>query len=295
MAELAAAIQRLLNSPLGAVLAVILAALFLGTFLWKIIRAEEGFLLGYGNLVFGKWQANRDPPVRHPALVSHPGPATSPASVHHHACPAPACQASDSPASRQTCERTLQVADDALRLSRMLDTDLAYTLASPGVDWAAQLGRHCQTLVAGIPKVIRPGCRCRCGFFIPDPQSGKLVLAVGEGFRSRPRLNMESCAGRAFLTGEDYYCKDTLTDPVYWPSASGSREFRSIACVPVRAGRTIFGVICLDAERPDAFTQEDFGHLETFAAKLALICAIDLLQAQMFFPTRPSPAGEDVG
>lgn len=289
MAELAAAIHRLLNSPLGAVLAVILAALFLGTFLWKIIRAEEGFLLGYGNWVFGKWQANRDPPVAHHPPAAHHPP------VPRQTCAAPACAANDTAADRWMRERTLQVADDALRLSRMLDADLAYTLANPGVDWVTQLGRHCQALITGIPKVIRPGCRCRCGFFIPDPQSGKLVLAVGEGFRSRPKLNMESCAGRAFLTGEDYYCKDTLTDPVYWQSASGSREFRSIACVPVRAGRTIFGVICLDAERPDAFTPEDFAHLETFAAKLALICAIDLLQAQLFFPTRPSPADEGVG
>lgn len=283
MTELAAAIQRLLTSPLGAVLAVILAALFLGTFLWKIIRAEEGFLLGYGNLIFGKWQANRDPPFIRPAPVVR------------QTCAAPACQPSDAAAKCRASERTLEVADDALRLARMIDADLAYTLTNPGVDWAAQLGRHCQALIAGIPKVIRAGCRCRCGFFIPDPESGKLVLAVGEGFRKRPRLNMESCAGRAFLTGEDYYCRDTLTDPVYWPSASGSREFRSIACVPVRAGRTIFGVICLDAERPDAFTSEDFAHLETFAAKLALICAIDLLQAQLFLPPHPSPVGEGAG
>lgn len=277
MAELAATIQRLLNSPLGAVLAVMMAALFLGTFLWKIIRSDEGFLLGYGNWVFGKWQANRDPPFP-------PQPVLPPLA------PPPVEAAS----TKKQRDRTLQVAGDALRLSRMLDGDLAYTLASPGVDWAEQLSRHCQTLISGIPKVIRPGCRCRCGFFVPDGQNSRLVLAVGEGFKNRPKLSMESCAGRAFLTGEDYYCKDIMTDPVYWQSASGNRDFRSIACVPVRAGRTIFGVICLDGERPEAFTPDDFAHLETFAVKLALICAVDLLQAQTFQRPRLGKADQGV-
>lgn len=264
MAELILWVQRFLGSPLGTALAVSLAVLFTGALLWKILRSEEGFLFGYGDWVVGKWQAGRDKEVEQSA----------------HGPP----QGGGHPELRKRWklrERELQVAGDVLLLSRMLDGDLAYHLNHP-LDWGAQVTRNLQTLVSGVPKVIRPGCRCRCGFFVPDRERGELVLAVGEGYSNRPRLSLErSCAGRAFLTGEEYYCRDIVTDPLYWHSSVGKRDYRSIACVPVRAGRTVFGVICMDAERVDAFTPADFAHLETFAAKAAVICSIDAWQQQM--------------
>jgi len=297
MANPAAVILGLWNFPVGAVLTVLVAALFLGTLLWKIIRSDEGFLLGYGNWVFGKWQNSRDSPggpCIHEHHYHHHSHRNLPQICTHHEVP-PDCIPSESGANRQARERAWRTATEALRFSRTLDTDLAFLLARPPAEWAAEISRHCQTLISGIPRVIRPGCRCRCGFFVPDSQGRELVLVVGEGFKRRPRLTMESCAGRAFRTGEPYYCKDIVTDPVYWHSASDSREFRSIACVPVRAGRTVFGVICLDAERVNAFTSEDFSHLETFAAKLAVLCALHAMQVHCTFHPPTESINRGVG
>jgi putative methionine-R-sulfoxide reductase with GAF domain len=232
--------------------AIAVALAFLGTVLWKVIRSPEGFLLGYGNLVFGKWQSGTQ------------------------AKTVPADDWGWRKRDPGSLKRLLWQQANVLKLSRTLDGDLAYLMLHDA-DWEPKLGRALQTLVSGVTRIVQSAGKCRCGFFILDDSEQHLELAVGEGYRGqlRPKLALErSCAGRAFLTGEDYYCRDVATDPVYWQSTRGSREFRSIACVPVRSGQAVFGVICLDAERPNAFTADDFVHLETLAAKLAVFCAV---------------------
>jgi putative methionine-R-sulfoxide reductase with GAF domain len=246
------------SNPWLVALAVAVASAFLGTLLWKILRSQEGFLFGYGNWVVGKWQAKT--PVRQTDPIGfEPIPRRDVAAMR----------------------RALALQDNVLKLSRTLDGDLAYLMLHDAGEWEPKIARAFQTLVSGVTKVVHPAGKCRCGFFVLDDSEEYLVLAAGEGYHAtrRPKLTLErSCAGRAFLTGEDYYCRDVNDDPVYWHSAHGSREFRSIACVPVRSGQAVFGVICLDAEQVNAFTAEDFFHLEVFAAKLAVFCAFHALQ-----------------
>ncbi len=251
--------------------------LFLGVLLWKIILAEEGFLLGYGKLVFGKWGASR-------RRYASAGPAP---------CSVPAVPPAAEPereTDRAALERDLEARLGVLTLSRLLDGDIAYLMVSDAGEWESKIVRALQMLVSGVTRVVRPAGQCRCGFFILDDTEEYLVLAVGEGYRDRrrPRLALEgSCAGRAFLTGEDYYCRNIDTDPVYATSEGGRRDYRSIACVPVRAGQLVFGVICLDAPEVDAFTPEDFEHLEIFAAKAAVLCAFHTLQQAGVCSARP--------
>lgn len=256
------------NSPWLVSVAALVGAAFVGALLWKILRSSEGFLFGYGNWIVGKWQAPGAASAR-PAAAPDPGrPAGIPPSQ-------------EPKRDFSSLKRAYNLQGSVLTLSRMLDGDLAYLMMHDAGEWEPKILNALQTLVSGVTRVVHPAGKCRCGFFILDDSEKNLDLVVGEGFHTltRPRLAVErSCAGRAFLTGEDYYCRDVLTDPVYWHSTKGSRDYRSIACVPVRAGQAVFGVLCLDAGPPDAFTTEDFAHLEVFAAKLAVFCSFHALQ-----------------
>jgi putative methionine-R-sulfoxide reductase with GAF domain len=258
-------------------LAILMAIAFLGVLLWKILRSEEGFLLGYGNWIVGKWQTRgqsdavsvASAEARVALEVRQTADSSSPK-----AAPTPRHDIS-------SLKRSLQLQDSVLTLSRMLDGDLAYLMMNDATEWGPKILRSIQTLVSGVTRVVHPTGHCRCGLFVLDETEQNLVLAVGEGYGpgKQPKLGLDrSCAGRAFLTGEDYYCRDIVNDPVYWHSGTGNKTFRSIACVPVRAGQAVFGVVCLDAEQANAFTQEDFSHLEVFAAKLAVFCAFHALQ-----------------
>lgn len=237
---------------------VALGGLVVAIYLWKVLRSEEGFLFGYGDWIVGKWRTGRE---------STRTGRTAPRARRQRRRLAP--------------EQELQRRSGVLTLSRVLDGDLAYLMVNDAEEWEMKIIRGLQTIVTGVTRVVQPSGRCRCGFFILAEDERHLALVVGEGYGglSRPRLHVEhSCAGRAFVTGENYYCRDILTDPVYFHSSRGKRDFRSIACAPVRAGSAIFGVVCLDAEEPGAFAPDDFIYLEVFAAKLAVFCAFHTLQ-----------------
>lgn len=261
-------LNRLLSSTWFVALLGAAGVTYFGALLWKILKADEGFLFGYGNWVVGKWQAVQN------SVRQSSGDGRK------------AEQAPKEPQRKKDGKhphQPLKVKDNVLTLSRLLDGDLAFLMMNDSSEWETKVLRALQTLVSGVTRVVYPAGRCRCGFFILDDEEQHLVMVAGEGYigSARPKLALEhSCAGRAFLTGEDYYCRDSATDPVYWHSARGNRDFRSIACVPVRAGRAVFGVICLDAAEPEAFKPDDFLYLEVFAAKLAVFCAFHTLQVE---------------
>lgn len=240
------------------------AVLFVLALLWKIMRSEEGFLFGYGNWVVGKWQRGR------PAAPGEAAP------THPLRRPAPAEQAI------QDLRADLALKTGVLSLAKALDADMAAMMLREADAWPEKLWRALQTLVSGVTKVVQPSVSCRAGFFALDEDEAHLVLWVGEGYQygRRPRLAIEnSCAGRAFITGANYYCKNIRTDPVYFQSSTGSEEYLAIACVPIQTSGQIFGVLCVDAKTADAFNPADFDHLEVFAAKLAVFLAFHSLHA----------------
>lgn len=260
MTVLSEYLKLLLAQPSLLVLLVTVLAVFLGAFLWKILHSKEGFLIGYGDWVVGKWQAGSD-------SVQQPR-SRKPKSSHG------AVQG-----LQRTCRPSapeLQTKEHLLKLSRLLDSDLAYLMTSDASEWEPKIFRAMQTIVSSAARVVCPAGHCRCGFFVPADDERHLVLVAGEGYAGSWGVYLvidHSCAGRAFLTGEDYYCRDINTDPIYWQSSRGNRDYRSIACVPVRAGHKLIGVICLDAPEADCFTADDFAYLGIFATKLAIFSA----------------------
>jgi len=264
----AEAAHRLFSSTWFVMLGGVTVTVYVAALLWKILRSEEGFLFGYGDWIIGKWQKERG----NGAPYQRGG--------------------GDRRRQRETAslDRQVQAKANVLKLSRLLDGDLAYLMVNDVDDWEPKIIRALQTTVSGVTRVVRPAGRCRCGFFILDEDEQHLVMATGEGYSGDvvPRLALDhSCAGRAFMTGDNYYCRDIATDPVYWHSEHGRRNYRSIACTPVRAGNVVFGVVCIDAEEVGAFTPDDFTHLEVFAAKLAVFCALHTLQATGVCAVRP--------
>lgn len=247
---------------------ILAGAIFVLALLWKIMRSEEGFLFGYGNWVVGKWQKGRQLAPGEVAQTPPPQPLFRRSiSVDH---------------QLEELRADLALKTGVLSLAKALDADMAAMMLREVDAWPEKLWRALQTLVSGVTKVVQPSASCRAGFFALDEDEAHLVLWVGEGYQygRRPRLAIEnSCAGRAFVTGANYYCKNIRTDPVYFQSSTGSEEYLAIACVPIQTSGQIFGVLCMDAKTADAFTPADFEHLEVFAAKLAVFLAFHSLHA----------------
>jgi len=260
----AEAAHRLFSTTWFIVFGGLVATVYLAALLWKILKSDEGFLFGYGEWIVGKWQrssAKSETQTERPQASRRQDREES----------------ATRKARRDIAIRQQELTENVLRFSRLLDGDLAYLMLNG--DWDERILRAFQAIVSGITRVVQPAGRCRCGFFVLDDDQQYLTLAAGEGYSGAlPRLAIEhSCAGRAYVTGENYYCRDVETDPVYWHSGKGRREsYRSIACIPVRTGPFVFGVLCLDAKEAGAFSAEDFTYLELFAAKLALFCAFHL-------------------
>lgn len=260
------ALDAFFKSQASIVVACLVGLVYLSALLWKILTSEEGFLFGYGNWVIGKWQKVTGSKEKGEEAADSEPQTFVAESLRR---------------STGNLKRDFQLQSNVLRLSRLLDGDLAYLMMHDADEWETKIMRALQTIVSGIIRVVHPIGKCRCGFFILDDDEEYLRIVAGEGYTglTRPRLALEhSCAGRAFLTGEHYYCRDMASDPAYWHSSRGNRDYRSIACVPVRAGQVVFGVICLDAPEVDAFSPDDFTYLEVFAAKLAVFCAFHSLQ-----------------
>ncbi|HTD65067.1 MAG TPA: GAF domain-containing protein, partial [Candidatus Limnocylindria bacterium] len=99
----------------------------------------------------------------------------------------------------------------------------------------------------------------------------KIVATAGAGWTPE-KLNCrlalgDGITGRVAATGIAYVCGDTRRDPHYY---SLFENVRSELCVPVVGQDHILGIINIDSETEDAFTQADVELLQMFAAHAAI-------------------------
>jgi signal transduction histidine kinase/DNA-binding NarL/FixJ family response regulator len=113
-------------------------------------------------------------------------------------------------------------------------------------------------------------------------EDGKRVLPVaraGEGIDYLESVtipwdeseNGQEAIGAAIRTRQSVVCQEIATDPrcTPWREAAVARGYASLAAVPMRHGERLFGVLCVYAQRPQAFDEEEVGLLEEVASDLA--------------------------
>ncbi|MBM3134480.1 MAG: GAF domain-containing protein [Chloroflexi bacterium] len=112
-------------------------------------------------------------------------------------------------------------------------------------------------------------------------EDGRRVLPVaraGEGIDYLESVttwdeseNGQEAIGAAIRTRQPVVCQEIATDPrcTPWREAAVARGYASLAAVPMLHGERLFGVLCVYAQRPQAFDEEEVGLLEEVAADLA--------------------------
>ncbi|MEM9066731.1 MAG: response regulator [Planctomycetota bacterium] len=110
--------------------------------------------------------------------------------------------------------------------------------------------------------------------FLVEERRNKLELVVSEGLPSEiGELNFfaeaegSGITGYVAKTGKSYICQSTETDERYVPGLSGCV---SSLTVPLRLNDRVIGVMAIESEQPNAFTEEDRQFAEMFSRHVAV-------------------------
>jgi len=99
--------------------------------------------------------------------------------------------------------------------------------------------------------------------------AGERVLAASAGFASDDAPTRippgQGLSERPLLDGQLHYTPDVTQDPRYVPGLGGSE-----VDVPIRIGEKVLGVLIIESQRPDAFSQDDFDVLTAAAHQAGL-------------------------
>ncbi|HSH94601.1 MAG TPA: ATP-binding protein, partial [Roseimicrobium sp.] len=123
------------------------------------------------------------------------------------------------------------------------------------------LTRACELISAnhGSLVLIQPDKQLRIVSVVGSdwtPEKQACSLKVGDGI-----------TGRVASTGNPYFCNDTKADPYYFPLFE---NVSSELAVPVISQGDILGLINIDSEEKDAFTDHDLQLLQNFADHAAI-------------------------
>eukprot|EP00913_Durusdinium_trenchii_P006091 g5703.t1 len=121
--------------------------------------------------------------------------------------------------------------------------------------------------------------------FLIDERRKKLELIVSSGLPEEIQdldLFIESegsgISGMVAQTGVSYICHDASSDDRYLPGLAGAR---SSLTVPLRLQDRVIGVMDIESQSPNAFSDEDRQFVEIFARHIALaLHMLDLLVAE---------------
>ena len=120
--------------------------------------------------------------------------------------------------------------------------------------------------------------------FLLDQRTNRLECIVWEGLESFGKkvelfasTEGNGITGYVAATGRGYLCHDVRNDPKYVPSLSNAR---STLTVPLRLHDKVVGVLHVESERLNAFSEEDRQFAEIFANYVAM--ALHILNLLVF-------------
>jgi len=227
--------------------AVAVVFVYLVIVFYKIARSEEGFIVGYRGWALGKWQKS--------AAFAH---------------------------LRTDFERlkaNVRLKTEVIILSRLLDDDVAYLLSSGETLRKGRMDRIREALISGVSRVVVPGIPHRAGLFVPGSMGENLTLLCTAGYSQEAQDHLRvpitgTVVGHCYRTSEAITCQDVTIDPLFPHAAAQRPLYRSVLCLPVKAGRSLYGVLAVEAEPAGAFSGDDVLYMEQFAAKLAVLQAL---------------------
>jgi len=109
-----------------------------------------------------------------------------------------------------------------------------------------------------------------CGIFLRDEAGQELYLRAGLGYGQtglRVRIGVDGVVGQVAQTGEMIYLADVTREPRY---IAGNPQVRSELALPLLVRNEVFGVLDIESEQPDSFSEGDIQLLNAFASQAAI-------------------------
>jgi hypothetical protein len=124
-----------------------------------------------------------------------------------------------------------------------------------------------------------PGEQLKVVWFRPNPEHTRLIMyeQVGHTPEGQQAMSLpigSGAAGRAFARDETIYESDIATSQVFDPIPVGS-ERGSIACVPIKRGTEITGVLSVLSTSKDAFRFPELLYFEALASAIGAIEVVE--------------------
>ena len=108
--------------------------------------------------------------------------------------------------------------------------------------------------------------------WLRDPRSDEMVLHGVRGCKSykkgdRLKIGVRGMVGHVAATGEMRYARDVSVDPYY---VACELDTESEVSVPLKVGGEVIGVLCVDHEELDAFSDDQLQVFEALAGHIAV-------------------------
>ncbi len=151
---------------------------------------------------------------------------------------------------------------------RLAEVFTLYTLAKQVIS-----SLELDTVLDSIVSALKLSINCRaCSLFLLDEESQMLEIKAAAGikrkWRREARLRVgEGIAGKAAAEARALYIPDTYRDSNFVPF---DPTVRSLLVVPMISKDKVIGALCIDDNKPDAFSPDD-GRLLTIAAAQAAV------------------------
>jgi len=122
-----------------------------------------------------------------------------------------------------------------------------------------------------------------CAVLLTDEKRNRLYIKASHGYPryirdimrdQRLKSGREGICAHAATTGKPYYAADVSKDPYY---VAGKKSVRSEAAVPLKMKDEVIGVLDIESEKVDAFSERDLRMFSVFASQAAIAIENDRL------------------